>query len=118
MAKVDYISPVDALHGKLKNEDTVGYARMSKGNGEGVRTKFTQSYGTRDVKAHPYTELEVNQHTKFGTVATMVNARIKALSPTDTAAFAASKFKTLRKYLWSVCGAEYDAAQAAAADNE
>ena len=68
------------------------------------------------TRTTPVTTKEVNIRNRFRAVAAMVIERKEDLTKvtTDQAAFLAQKDsangkKTMKAYLWSVCGAEYDA---------
>ena len=70
------------------------------------------------TRTTPVTTKEVNIRNRFRAVAAMVQERKEDLTKvtTDQAAFLAQKDsangkKTMKAYLWSVCGAEYDAQQ-------
>ena len=70
------------------------------------------------TRTTPVTTKEVNIRNRFRAVAAMVLERKEDLTKvtTDQAAFLAQKDlangkKTMRAYLWMVCGAEYDAQQ-------
>ena len=72
----------------------------------------------RYKRSTPVTTKEVNIRNRFRAVAAMVIERKEDLTKvtTDQAAFLAQKDlangkKTMKAYLWSVCGAEYDAQQ-------
>ena len=67
-------------------------------------------------RSTPVTDNEQQARSRFQSVAAAVRARAKNLSTltADQAAFEAQKDlangkKTFKAYLWSVCGAEYDA---------
>ena len=66
-------------------------------------------------RSTPVTTREVNARNRFRTIAAMVQERKEDLTKvtTDQAAFLAQKDnangkKTMRAYLWHVCGQEYD----------
>ena len=95
MAKVDYTYPVDALHGKVKKEHKVGFAKM-----RATGTKYTQSYGVRSTAVKPS---EVQARQKFAQVSAATIARMRNISTiaNDTRAWKAqSKYKTLRGWIF------------------
>ena len=111
MAKVEFISPIEALHGKIKKSDKIGYARKTIANIFGERTKYTQSYGQRTT---PVTTAEKAQRTRFGAICAAVAARRQNASTkaTDLANFRQqSYYKTFNQYIWHVCADIYDNAE-------
>ena len=115
MAKVDYIRPVEAVHGKLAKEDQIGYARRNDINAQEERVKFTRLHRKRSLTAHPYSPAEVAQHTKFGSICEAYHARMKNESQivADRAAFRTNSegWKTFRQYVWHKAEAAYLAEQ-------
>ena len=95
MAKVDYIKPVEALHGKLQKKDKVGFAQRQI---EGTKYTFTHTKRkytpTADQTAHTQ---------RFGDVCRLTAARMRNAQTraADMAAFKAqSKYLTLQSYIW------------------
>ena len=108
MSKVDYIRPIEALHGKLKKTDKVGFAKRQKSG-----TKYTVSRD--DWKMHYKSAETMAQaaatQAKFRAVAAAVKTR--AQDPTkiddDRMAFRnQSKYTTFRGFLFATCWAEYE----------
>ena len=107
MGKVDFIRPVESVHGKLKKSDKVSFAMRSKS-----KTKFTV---TRDDWKRKFKDAasaqEAAQHNaKFAAVARLVAAR--AIDPTkmddDAVAFRnQSKYTTMRGFLFAEEWANY-----------
>ena len=106
MAKADYIRPVEALHGKLKKSDKVGFAKRKKSG-----TKFTV---TRDDWTQKFSTAEKAQaaklrQNKFRSVAMAAHERMT--DPTqktaDQLAFRnQSKYTTMFGFLFHL---EWDA---------
>ena len=120
MAKVDYIRPVEALHGKIAKEDEVGYARKASANNDGERVRFTQTYRKRDTTTNPYSTDERNQHTKFGAVCKMAAAVVNDSSKRAQAVAAfknQSTYSTFKAFVWHSCEADYEAAQSSGDSN-
>ena len=95
MAQVDYVYPVEALHGKVKKEHKVGFAKMTA-----TGTKYTQSYGVRKtaVKAS-----EIAARQKFAAVSASTIERmhdITTLAADQRAFRAQSKYKTFRGWIF------------------
>ena len=102
MAHCDYIRPVEALHGKLKKSDKVGFAKRKKSG-----TKFTV---TRDDWRMPIESIDPSKRgavlahrAKFRAVAQL--ARLRMADPSkrqlDEAAFKAqTKYTTLFGYIF------------------
>ena len=66
------------------------------------------------VRTAPVTAVERAARTRFAQVAAMVAVRAKDLNkqPADQAAFKAqSVYRTMKSYLWHVCGEEWDESQ-------
>lgn len=103
MAHVDYIMPVEALHGKLKKTDRVGFAKRQV---EG--TKYTFTLEKRKYKP---TAEQSAQTKKFGMVCQLTNARLRNASTraTDVANFhKQSRYKTFHSYIWHDIWNNYD----------
>ena len=66
MAKVDYIKPIEALHGKIQKSDNIGYAKRQI---EGTKYTFTR----KPSYDHVATAAELNARTMFGNVAKWTN---------------------------------------------
>lgn len=108
MAKVDYIRPVEALHGKLQKKDKVGFAQR-----KASKQKFTV---TRDDWSMKYTDPAKAQAArirgaKFASVSQSVSERLQ--NPTyltlDQQGFAnQSKYTTLRGYVFRKCWDAYE----------
>ena len=62
MSKVDYIKPIEALHGKLQKSDNVGFAKRQI---EGTKYTFTRKPHYDRVAS----SAELNARTMFGNVA-------------------------------------------------
>ena len=108
MAKVDYIKPIEALHGKIQKSDTLGFARKTKENKDGEKVKYTVCYGTRST---PYTNAERMRQARFGAIAAATNARIanEQTYTADRQAFMAqSTYSTFREYIWHLEAEAYD----------
>ena len=110
MAKADYIRPVEALHGKLKKSDKVGFAKRQKSG-----TKFTvyrEDWSQPLEKIDPSKQAAVRaQRLKFKTVATSAHERMTDPNKRqmDQAAFAAqSKYTTLFGYLFHLEWEDYE----------
>ena len=111
MAKVDYIRPVEAVHGKLAKEDQVGFAQRQNENAEGLRVKFTRLFRKRNLVDRPYTAAEVAQTTKFGAICALYHSTMKNETKVVAlrAAFRTNSkgWKTFRQYVWHEAEAEY-----------
>ena len=104
MAKVDYAFPVETIHGKVAKHHKIGFAHRAAS-----KLNYTQSYGKRKT---PLTQAEIDHRTKWGNIARLVSARLAdpEKMPLDQMAFKAqSKYKTLRKFVWHLVEAEYEA---------
>ena len=106
--KITYLAPVDNASGKIfgKKQSFVAVTR-SFGN----RRRGCSVTGQRDLVNHPYTESEVAQQTKFGTIARMVTARMADPSKMteDQQAFREqTEYDTMRKFLWHLIAAELE----------
>ena len=101
MAKVDYIAPVEAVHGKLSRQDRYGFAKRSAANGHGNRVAYTFKAGRRSTQP---SEDELALREKFAAVAKRTRERLQ--DPTkiaqDMVAFAAqSKYKTIYRFVFN-----------------
>ena len=119
MAKVQWNVAIDCVKGSLVK------AKKS-GHGSYLIGKHYNATGTDGVYVHPgrYERStvpgtnELKARERFAAVAAMVKARKSDLSKiaTDQAAYIAQKDtangkKTMKAYLWKVCGQEYDQSQ-------
>ena len=127
MAYVKYAAGIDYVKGALtKPVKKAGHAHGTylvathrEAATANPNCKRIYSFGAdRYDRTTPVTTKEVNIRNKFRAVAAMVIERKEDLTKvtTDQAAFLAQKDlangkKTMKAYLWSVCGAEYDAQQ-------
>ena len=109
MAKAEFIRPVEALHGKLKKSDKVGFAKRKDSGAKFTVTRddWRMKYKT----AQTQTEAEARQ-LKFKSVAG--NTRDRMTDPTkrtvDYANFKAqSKYKTFWGYLFHLEWESYEA---------
>ena len=107
MAHVSYIRPVEAVHGKLKKTDKVGFAQRSKSKTNYTVTRdswkrtFHDAASAQEAAAH---------NAKFAAVSRLVAAR--AIDPTkmddDAVAFRnQSKYTTMRGFLFAEEWANY-----------
>ncbi len=99
MAKCEYIRPVEALHGKLKKSDKVGFAKRKK---SGTKYTVTRDNWTNTISAAKITAVRAHRQ-KFAAVGAL--ARDRMADPTkrtvDEAAFKAqTKYTTLFGYLF------------------
>ena len=106
--KITYLAPVDNASGKIfgKKEKFIAVTRNW-----GNRRRGCTASGKRNLKDHPYTESEVAQQTKFGTISRMVTARMADPSKMveDQQNFRAqTEYKTMRQYLWHLIAAELE----------
>ena len=122
MAKVNWSAGIDSVSGALSKPTKSGQHSCQKMLLGTHRTAATTSsecnrlYIRRKVKrSTPVTTREVNARNKFRAVAAMVIERKEDLTKvtTDQAAFLAQKDsangkKTMKAYLWYICGQEYD----------
>jgi hypothetical protein len=104
-----YLAPVENASGKIfgKKQPWVAVRRVW-----GSRKKGCSVAGERDLVNHPYTESEIAQQTKFGTIARMVTARMADPSKMteDQQAFREqTDYDTRRKFLWHLIQEELDA---------
>ena len=109
MGKVVFLDPIDHISGKIAKKHRTIY-NYAKATG----LKYTSVHGERTTQ--PSTK-ELKARERFAGVALMVTARRADLTKivADQQAFLAQKdtaggAKTMRAYLWRVCGQEYDAA--------
>ena len=109
MGKVFFEDPIHHISGKIAKKFRTIY-NYAKATG----LKYTSVHGERSTQ--PSTK-ELKARERFTAVAAMVRARKIDLSKivTDQEAFLAQKdsatgAKTMRAYLWRVCGQEYDQA--------
>lgn len=112
MARLKWVYPIEEIHGALK-KGVMGAAMRSTANNKGERFNFSVFYGKRDLTNKPLSADETAAREKFAAVRAAVIARKNnpGKRVTDQNAFKAqSTYKTMNAYLWSVCGAEYDAA--------
>ncbi len=108
MGKVVFEDPIHHISGKIAKKFRTIY-NYAKATG----LKYTSVHGERSTQ--PSTK-ELKARERFTAVAAMVRARKIDLSKivTDQEAFLAQKdtatgAKTMKAYLWRVCGQEYDA---------
>ena len=108
MGKVVFEDPIHHISGKIAKKFRTIY-NYAKATG----LKYTSVHGERTTQ--PSTK-ELKARERFTAVAAMVRARKIDLSKivTDQEAFLAQKdtatgAKTMKAYLWRVCGEEYDA---------
>ena len=112
MAKAAYKYPIEFISGKVKKSHDIAFCHRKHINGDGEQKNFTMVSGydpDRTISAG-----EAQARTRFAAVRAMVRARMVDMSvhDSDMAAFKAqSKYKTFNKYLWHICGEEYDAQQ-------
>ena len=107
MGKVVFEDPIHHISGKIAKKFRTVYNYM-----KATGLKYTSVHGERSTQ--PSTK-ELKARERFTAVAAMVRARKIDLSKivTDQEAFLAQKdsatgAKTMRAYLWRVCGQEYD----------
>lgn len=101
MAQVDYIAPVEAVHGKLSKQDRYGFAKRSAVNGHGNRIAYTFRSGKRSTKP---TEDELARREKFSLVLKRTQQRMQdpVQMAQDQLAFAAqSKYKSFYRYVFN-----------------
>ena len=108
MGKVFFEDPIHHISGKIAKKFRTIYNYM-----KATGLKYTSVHGERSTQ--PSTK-ELKARERFTAVAAMVRARKIDLSKivTDQEAFLAQKdtatgAKTMKAYLWRVCGEEYDA---------
>jgi len=124
MAKVTYSAGIDSVSGALSKPSKSGQHSCSKMLLATHRVAATQSNACNRLylrnkveRSTPLTSNELDARARFAAVAAAVKARKSDLNKitTDQQNFAAQKDtaggkKTMRAYLWKVCGDEYDAA--------
>ena len=122
MAKVEWSAGIDSVSGALAKPGKDGQHSCDKMLLGTHRTAETTSehcthlfLRKKKKRNSPYTADEVAQHKRFAAITRAVAARTQdlALVSQDRAAFAAKKNspggkRTMKAYLWAVCGAEYD----------
>ena len=107
MGKVVFEDPIHHISGKIAKKFRTVYNYM-----KATGLKYTYVHGERSTQP---SSKELKARERFTAVAAMVRARKIDLSKivTDQEAFLAQKdsatgAKTMRAYLWRVCGQEYD----------
>ncbi len=124
MAKVTYSAGIDHVSGALSKPGKSGQHSCTKMLLATHRTAATQSNACnrlylreKTVRSTEPTARELEIRARFTAVQAMVKARAKDLSKmaADQEAFNAQKDtaggkRTMRAYLWLVCGREYDSA--------
>ena len=124
MAKVTYSAGIDSVSGALSKPSKSGQHSCSKMLLATHRVAATQSNACNRLylrnkveRSTPLTSNELDARARFKAVAAAVKARKSDLNQitTDQQNFAAQKDtaggkKTMRAYLWKVCGDEYDTA--------
>ena len=124
MAKVTYSAGIDSVSGALSKPSKSGQHSCSKMLLATHRVAATQSNACNRLylrnkveRSTPMTSNELDARARFAAVAAAVKARKSDLNKitTDQQNFAAQKDqaggkKTMKAYLWKVCGQEYDAA--------
>ena len=123
MAKVEWSAGIDSVSGALAKPGKNGQhscAKMLLGTHRVAATEnpnCNRLYIRKKVeRSTPVTENEIGARARFTAVRAAVQARSKNLSTisADQAAFEAQKNladgkTTFKAYLWSICGADYDA---------
>ena len=123
MAKVEWSAGIDSVSGALSKPSKSGQHSCSKMLLGTHRVAATESKDCNRVyirkktkRSTPISDREQAARSRFQSVAAAVKVRSKNLNTltTDQAAFEEQKNeangkKTFKAYLWSVCGAEYDA---------
>jgi len=112
MAKIEWKTPIEAVHGKLFAG--FGAAKRKSPNAEGEQPNYSVFYGKR---TKPVSSDETAARTRWGAIAAMVATRRKNATQRsqDIVAFnAQTAIPTMRKYLWSKCIAEYNQAHPSA----
>ena len=122
MAKVEWSAGIDSVSGALSkpgsnpqhscNKMLLGTHRVAATENPNCTRLFLRKKVKRST---PLTSNELDARARFSAVAAAVKARKSDLSQitNDQIAFAAQKDtaggkKTMKSYLWSICGAEYD----------
>ena len=126
MAKVEWSAGIDSVSGALSkpgsnpqhscNKMLLGTHRVAATENPNCNRLFLRKKVKRST---PLTSNELDARARFSAVAAAVKARKSDLSQVtnDQIAFAAQKDtaggkKTMKAYLWKVCGDEYDAEHA------
>lgn len=126
MAKVEWSAGIDSVSGALSkpgsnpqhscNKMLLGTHRVAATENPNCNRLFLRKKVKRST---PLTSNELDARARFSAVAAAVKARKSDLSQItqDQIAFAAQKDtaggkKTMKAYLWKVCGDEYDAEHA------
>ena len=123
MAKVTYSAGIDSVSGALSKPSKSGQHSCSKMLLATHRVAATQSNScnrlylrTKVDRSTPLTSKELDVRARFTAVAAAVKARKEDLSQitTDQINFASQKDqaggkKTMKAYLWLICGQKYDA---------
>ena len=126
MAHVEWSAGIDSVSGALSKPGKNGQHRCAKMLLGTHRVAATENpncnrlFLRKKVKrSTPLTSNELDARTRFSAVAAAVKARKSDLSQitNDQIAFAAQKDtaggkKTMKAYLWKVCGDEYDQSHA------
>ena len=124
MARVTYSAGIDSVSGALSKPSKSGQHSCSKMLLATHRVAATQSNACNRLylrnkveRSTPMTSNELDARARFAAVAAAVKARKSDLNKitTDQQNFAAQKDqaggkKTMKAYLWKVCGDEYDTA--------
>ena len=124
MAKVVYSNGIDYISGALNKVKSNGQHSHEKMLLATHRTAATTSNSCNRIylrkkvqRSTPVTQDEISARVRFTAVSQAVNTRQKDLSKItqDQMAFIAQRDtpggkRTMKSYLWAVCGAEYDAA--------
>ena len=103
MAKVEYMAPVEAIHGKLSKGDRYGFARRKKSNNNGERPNFTFVHTKRTT---PVSQDELLRREKFKQACNKTRERLNDpdQSLTDQIAFTQqTKYKTIYAYVFNQC---------------
>ena len=123
MAKVTYSAGIDSVSGALSKPSKSGQHSCSKMLLATHRVAATQSNACNRLylrnkveRSTPLTSKELDVRARFAAVAAAVKARKSDLNKitTDQQNFAAQKDqaggkKTMKAYLWKICGEAYDA---------
>ena len=126
MAKVTYSAGIDSVSGALSKPTKSGQHSCSKMLLATHRVAATQSNScnrlylrTKVDRSTPLTSKELDVRARFTAVAAAVKARKEDLSQItqDQINFASQKDqaggkKTMKAYLWKICGEKYDAEHA------
>ena len=122
MAKVEWSAGIDSVSGALSKPGKNGQHTCSKMLLGTHRVAATENPNCNRIylrkqtkRSTPLTQNEAMARERFSSVARAVNTRSKDLSKVteDQQAFLAQREqaggkKTIKAYLWSICGAEYD----------